>query len=154
MVTVPYLDLRAQYHSIKPEIDAAVLKVLESTQYTLGDEVFAFERGFADYCASAESIAVNSGTSALHLALLACGVGPGDEVITIPFTFDGAGQFCWQAASLGGFINSWNTVSVSLNGMNVTNIWVGSGSYPAKINNNYYVSYNSSVAWGHFEARP
>jgi beta-glucosidase len=79
---------------------------------------------------------------------------PVTSTITIPFTFDGAGTFCWQAASLGGFINSWNTVSVSVNGMNVTNIWVGSGSYPAKINNNYYVSYNSTVAWGHFEAKP
>jgi dTDP-4-amino-4,6-dideoxygalactose transaminase len=84
---VPYLDLRAQYHSIKPEIDAAVARVLESTQYTLGDEVSAFEREFAAYCHASEAIAVNSGTSALHLALLASGVGPGDEVITVPFTF-------------------------------------------------------------------
>jgi dTDP-4-amino-4,6-dideoxygalactose transaminase len=87
MVTVPYLDLRAQYHSIKPEIDAAVARVLESTQYTLGDEVAGFERAFAEYCQAGETIAVNSGTSALHLALLAAGVGPGDEVITVPFTF-------------------------------------------------------------------
>jgi dTDP-4-amino-4,6-dideoxygalactose transaminase len=84
---VPYLDLRAQYHSIKTEIDAAVLRVLESTQYTLGDEVAAFERSFAGYCGAAEGVGVNSGTSALHLALLAAGVGPGDEVITVPFTF-------------------------------------------------------------------
>jgi mannan endo-1,4-beta-mannosidase len=85
------------------------------------------------------------------------GVGacsPVTSIITIPFTFDGAGTFCWQAASLGSFINSWNTTSVTLNGVNVTNIWVGVGSYPAKINNNYYVSYNSAVAWGHFEAKP
>jgi len=87
MVTVPYLDLRAQYHSIKSEIDAAVARVLESTQYTLGDEVAAFERAFAGYCDAGEAIAVNSGTSALHLALLAAGVGPGDEVVTVPFTF-------------------------------------------------------------------
>ena len=87
MVTVPYLDLRAQYHSIKPEIDAAVARVLESTQYTLGDEVAGFEAAFATYCHTRETIAVNSGTSALHLALLAAGVGPGDEVITVPFTF-------------------------------------------------------------------
>jgi hypothetical protein len=75
------------------------------------------------------------------------------STISIPFSFDGAGTFCWQAASLGSYINSWNTNSVSVNGQNVTNIWVGSGSYPAKVNNNYYVSYNSSVAWGHFEAK-
>jgi dTDP-4-amino-4,6-dideoxygalactose transaminase len=87
MVNVPYLDLRAQYHSIKPEIDAAVARVLESTQYTLGDEVVAFEREFAEYCQVDEGIAVNSGTSALHLALLAAGIGPGDEVVTVPFTF-------------------------------------------------------------------
>jgi hypothetical protein len=79
---------------------------------------------------------------------------PVTSTISIPFSFDGAGTFCWQAASLGGFINSWNTVSVSVNGMNVTNVWVGSGSYPAKVNNNYYVSYSSSVPYGHFEAKP
>ena len=76
------------------------------------------------------------------------------STITVPFTFDGAGTFCWQAASLGGFINSWNTTSVAVNGVNFTNVWVGSGSYPAKINNNYYVAYNSAVSWGHFEVRP
>jgi len=84
---IPYLDLKAQYHSIKSEIDAAVLRVLESTQFILGEEVTAFEREFAAYCQTSESVGVNSGTSALHLALLAAGVGPGDEVITTPFTF-------------------------------------------------------------------
>jgi hypothetical protein len=79
---------------------------------------------------------------------------PVTSTITIPFTFDGAGTFCWQGTSLGSFINSWNTTSVSVNGVNVTNIWVGSGSYPAKINGFYYVSYSSSVAFGHFEAKP
>src|SRR6478672_9639147 len=84
---IPFLDLKAQYHSIKPEIDAAVIALLESTQFVLGDEVAAFEREFAAYSGAAHGIAVNSGTSALHLALLAAGVGPGDEVITVPFTF-------------------------------------------------------------------
>lgn len=84
---IPFFDLKAQYRSIKPEIDAAVLEVLESTQFVLGDKVAAFEAQFASYCGSRHAIAVNSGTSALHLALLAAGVGPGDEVITIPFTF-------------------------------------------------------------------
>ena len=77
----------AQYRSIKPEIDAAVLRVLDSAQFILGPEVAAFEREFAAYCGTTEAIGVNSGTSALHLALLAAGVGPGDEVITVPFTF-------------------------------------------------------------------
>ena len=86
-VRVPFLDLKAQYHSIKPEIDAAVAKILESTQFVLGDEVAGFEREFAAYCGAAQGVAVNSGTSALHLAFLAAGIGSGDEVITIPHTF-------------------------------------------------------------------
>ena len=87
MTTVPFLDLKAQYRSIKTEIDAAVLAVLESAQFVLGDEVAAFEREFAAYCGAAQGIAVNTGTSALHLALLAAGVGPGDEVVTVSHTF-------------------------------------------------------------------
>jgi hypothetical protein len=75
------------------------------------------------------------------------------STITAPFSFDGAGTFCWQSSNLGNYINSWNTNSVSVNGVNVTNIYVASGSYPAKINGFYYVAYNSSVAWGHFEAK-
>ena len=75
------------------------------------------------------------------------------STITTPFTFDGAGTFCWQASSLASYINSWNTTSVTLNGTNVTNLYVASGSYPAKINGFYYVAYSSSVAWGHFEAK-
>jgi dTDP-4-amino-4,6-dideoxygalactose transaminase len=84
---IPFVDLKAQYFSIKDEIDTAVLKVLDSTQFILGDEVATFEKEFATYCGSNHGIAVNTGTSALHLALLAAGIGPGDEVITTPFTF-------------------------------------------------------------------
>jgi dTDP-4-amino-4,6-dideoxygalactose transaminase len=86
-IKVPYVDLKAQYRSIKPEIDEAVARVLDSCQFVLGPEVADFEKEFAAYCGAAECIAVNSGTSALHLALLAAGVGPGDEVITVSFTF-------------------------------------------------------------------
>lgn len=86
-VKVPYLDLKVQYQSIKAEIDAAIARVLDSCQFALGPEVAAFEQNFAAYCGTSECIALNSGTSALHLALLAAGVGPGDEVITVPFTF-------------------------------------------------------------------
>ncbi|PDT17893.1 erythromycin biosynthesis sensory transduction protein eryC1 [Rhizobium sp. J15] len=84
---IPFLDIKAQYQSIKSEIDAAVLGVLASGQYVLGEEVLRFEQEFADYCNVKHAIAVNTGTSALHLALLAAGIGPGDEVITVPFTF-------------------------------------------------------------------
>lgn len=84
---IPYVDLQAQYRAIKPEIDEAVERVLASARFILGPDVEAFEREFAAYCSTSEAVGVNSGTSALHLALLACGVGPGDEVITVPFTF-------------------------------------------------------------------
>jgi len=86
-IKVPYLDLKAQYQSIKPEIDSAIAGVLDSGQFVLGSEVTEFEREFADYCGTSHCIALNSGTSALHLALLAAGIGPDDEVITVPFTF-------------------------------------------------------------------
>ena len=84
---IPLVDLQAQYASIKDEIDTAVLRVLASGRFALGPEVAAFEEAFAAYCGADHGVAVNSGTSALHLALLAAGVGPGDEVITVPFTF-------------------------------------------------------------------
>lgn len=84
---VPFVDLSAQYRSIKSEIDAAVLAVLDSTAFVLGPAVAAFEARFATYCGATHAIGVNSGTSALHLALLAVGVGPGDEVITTAHTF-------------------------------------------------------------------
>lgn len=86
-VKVPYLDLKAQYQSLKPEIDAAIGRVLDSCQFVLGSEVGGFEQEFAAYTQTSDCIALNSGTSALHLALLAAGVGTGDEVITVPFTF-------------------------------------------------------------------
>jgi len=84
---IPYADLQSQYRAIKAEIDAAVLGVLDSAQFILGEEVAAFEREFAIFTDTRECVALNSGTSALHLALLAAGIGPGDEVITVPFTF-------------------------------------------------------------------
>jgi dTDP-4-amino-4,6-dideoxygalactose transaminase len=84
---IPLVDLKAQYHTIKTQICEAIDRVLESSQFVLGSEVAAFEREFADFSGARHGIAVNSGTSALHLALLAAGIGPGDEVITVPFTF-------------------------------------------------------------------
>jgi dTDP-4-amino-4,6-dideoxygalactose transaminase len=84
---IPFLDLKAQYRQMKPEIDAAVARAIESAQFVLGPEVAAFEERFASYCNVNHCSAVNSGTSALHLALLAAGVGPGDEVITVSMTF-------------------------------------------------------------------
>lgn len=84
---IPIVDLKRQYLSIKQEIDEAILKTLENSSFILGPDVAAFEKEFAAYSGAEHGIGVNSGTSALHLALLAAGVGPGDEVITVPFTF-------------------------------------------------------------------
>ncbi|MEK6279733.1 MAG: DegT/DnrJ/EryC1/StrS family aminotransferase [Acidobacteriota bacterium] len=84
---IPLTDLKKQYETIKTEIDAAISEVVQSSHFILGEHVEAFEADFADYCQTRFAFGVNSGTSALHLALLAAGVGPGDEVITVSFTF-------------------------------------------------------------------
>lgn len=85
--SVPFLDLKAQFRAIGPELQVAVSGVLESGSYVLGQSVEAFEHEFAAYCGTRHAVAVNSGTSALHLALLAAGIGTGDEVVTVPMTF-------------------------------------------------------------------
>ncbi len=84
---IPFSDLATQYRLLKEELEPAVLSVLESGQYVLGGEVISFEQDFARFVQARYAVAVNSGTSALHVALLAAGVKPGDEVITVPFTF-------------------------------------------------------------------
>lgn len=85
---IPFLDLKAQYQQIRDEVREAVLKVVESGAYVgAGPEGKPFEAEFAAYCGANDAAGVNSGTTALHLALLAAGVQPGDEVITVPMTF-------------------------------------------------------------------
>lgn len=84
---IKYLDLQANYQSIKPEIDQAIQKVLDSSAYVLGPAVLGFESAYADYCGTKFAIGCNSGTTALTLALRALGIGPGDEVITAANTF-------------------------------------------------------------------
>ncbi len=84
---IPFLDLKAQYKSIGPELEAKVLEVLRRGDYVMGESVSQFETEFAAFCGAREAVAVNTGTSALHLALLAAGVGPGDEVVTVSSTF-------------------------------------------------------------------
>lgn len=86
-MTIPFLDLKAQYESIKDEVESAVLEVLASGGYVLGPKVEALENEIAEYCETDYAVAVASGTDALILILDALGVGPGDEVITTPFTF-------------------------------------------------------------------
>ena len=84
--TVDFSSPRAQYESQREAIDAAIASVLQRGRYILGEEVKAFEREFAAYVGVTEGIGVGSGTEALHVALVACGVGPGDEVITVAHT--------------------------------------------------------------------
>jgi dTDP-4-amino-4,6-dideoxygalactose transaminase len=86
-VRVPLLDLKAQYESIRAEVDAAVRAVIESQQFILGPAVSACEAAVARYCGCAHAIGVSSGTDALLIALTAEDIGQGDEIITTPYTF-------------------------------------------------------------------
>lgn len=85
--TIPLVDLRAQYQPLMEEIQNAIDSVLDGMQLFLGKNVQAFEAEFAEYCGVPYAVGIGSGTEALHLALLACGIGPGDEVITVSHTF-------------------------------------------------------------------
>src|ERR1700683_4252550 len=87
MTNVPLLDLKAQYAQIRAEVMPIIEEVCASQRFILGEHVLALEAEVAAYCASAAGIGVSSGTDALLLALMALGVGAGDEIITSPFTF-------------------------------------------------------------------
>ncbi len=84
---VPFLDLTAHHRPIREQLDAAIRDVIDANAYAGGPFVAAFEKEFAKYCGSSFSIGVGNGTDAIWLALLALGVGQGDEVITVPSTF-------------------------------------------------------------------
>src|SRR5262245_44153978 len=84
---VPFIDLPAQFRSLQPEINKALEPIFESTGFILGPAVAQFENAFAQYINGKHCVSLNSGTAALHLALLALGIGPGDEVITAANTF-------------------------------------------------------------------
>src|SRR5687767_1188324 len=85
--SIPLVDLRAQFHALRGEVLAEIERVLEGMELLLGPATRAFEQEFATYCGVRHCITVSNGTDALHLALRACGIGPGDEVITVPNTF-------------------------------------------------------------------
>src|SRR5881396_3929388 len=87
METVPYLDLRAQYRPLRSEVLRALEEICESTAFAQGPMTSKFEAEFAAYCGVDHCISLNSGTSALHLALRCLDVGPGDEVVTVAMTF-------------------------------------------------------------------
>ncbi len=86
-MTIPFVDLKTQYKTLKPQIDAALQSVLERSAYIMGQELEEFEEAFANYIGLKHCLGVSTGTDALELAIRACGIGPGDEVITVPNTF-------------------------------------------------------------------
>ena len=87
MSAIPAEDLTRQFNEIGDELREAIELVLPSGRYTLGSQLQAFEEDFAAFCGTRYAVGTSNGTDALQLALLACGVGPGDEVITTPNTY-------------------------------------------------------------------
>ncbi len=97
---IPMVDLKRQYHKLKDEIDQGMLTALENTQFILGPNVREFEKEAADNLGAQHAVSCASGTDALHLALLAAGIGPGDEVITTTFTFIATAEaICYLGAT-------------------------------------------------------
>jgi dTDP-4-amino-4,6-dideoxygalactose transaminase len=97
-MSIPFLDLKAAYLELKPELDGAYQRVMNSGWYILGEEVEAFEREFASFCGVKHCVGVGNGLEALHLALRACGIGAGDEVIVPANTYIAT----WLAVSYAG----------------------------------------------------
>lgn len=104
-LTIPFVDLKAQYASIKPEIDAAIAAVLEETAFIGGPRVKAFEEAFARYCGVSQCVGVANGTDALFLALRALGVGAGDEVITVANSFIATSEAITMAGATPVFVD-------------------------------------------------
>jgi len=104
-MVIPLVDLKAQYAAIKPEIDRALTRVVDSHAFILGREVQEFEEAFAAYCGTEHAVGVASGTAALHLALLAAGIGAGDEVITTPLTFVATAEAICHAGARPVFVD-------------------------------------------------
>ncbi|HMF37707.1 MAG TPA: DegT/DnrJ/EryC1/StrS family aminotransferase, partial [Isosphaeraceae bacterium] len=104
-VSVPALNLKAQYQSIRDEIEPVVREVLESQMFVLGPEVTRLEAELAEYCGAASGIGCASGSDALLLPLLAIDVGPGDEVITTPYTFFATAGSIWRSGAKPVFVD-------------------------------------------------
>ena len=104
-MTVPFVDLQAQYRSIKSEVDAAIQRVLDTSAFVLGREVEAFERAFAEYVGAEFCVGVSNGTAAIQFALTACGVGAGDEVIVPANTFFATAEAVSTAGATPVFVD-------------------------------------------------
>ncbi|HYM34139.1 MAG TPA: DegT/DnrJ/EryC1/StrS family aminotransferase, partial [Steroidobacteraceae bacterium] len=102
---IPLVDLKAQYLTIKSEIGAAIQRVLDNASFILGKEVEQFEAAFADYLKVRGVVGVSSGTSALMLSLKACGIGPGDEVLTTAHTFIATAEAVSQLGAKPVFVD-------------------------------------------------
>lgn len=100
-----FIDLKTQYRRIKPSVDARIARVLEHGQYILGPEVSELERTLAEYVGVKHCIAASSGTDTLLIALMALDIGPGDEVITVPFTFFATGEMIALAGAKPVFVD-------------------------------------------------
>ena len=105
-MNIPMVDLKAQYDSIKEEIDQAVNRVIQNSHFILGPEVESFEKAIASHLKVKYAIGVASGTDALWLALLACDISRGDEVITTPFTFIATAEAITQCGATPVFVVS------------------------------------------------
>ena len=104
-MSIPLLDLKTQYLNIKEEIDQAVLGVLASGKYIFGPEMQTLEKEIASYCGTKQAVGVANGTDALVLVLKALGIGPGDEVITSPFTFFASAESIAQVGATPVFVD-------------------------------------------------
>ncbi|HLK54344.1 MAG TPA: DegT/DnrJ/EryC1/StrS family aminotransferase, partial [Candidatus Angelobacter sp.] len=102
---IPMLDLSRQYASIRGDILAAVTRACDSQRYILGDDAIAFEREFAALCGTADAVGCASGTDGLWLALAAAGIGPGDSVITTPFSFFATASSILRAGAKPVFVD-------------------------------------------------
>ena len=103
---IPFVDLQAQYRSIKAEVDGAIARVVENTSFILGREVEAFEAAFAEYVGARFCVGVNSGTAAIQLAVMACGLGNGDEVIVPANTFFASAEAVSTAGCTPRFVDA------------------------------------------------
>jgi dTDP-4-amino-4,6-dideoxygalactose transaminase len=103
---VPFVDLQAQYKSVKDEIDVAIARVLDNASFILGREVEAFEAAFAEYVGARFCIGLNSGTAAIQLAVTACGLGAGDEVIVPANTFFATAEAVSTASATPVFVDA------------------------------------------------
>jgi dTDP-4-amino-4,6-dideoxygalactose transaminase len=102
---IPLVDLKAQYANIKPEVDAAIQAVVDSAAFIKGPQVASFEEAFAAYCGVRHAVGVQSGTAALHLALMACGIGPDDEVIVPSMTFTATAEMIGRLGARPVFVD-------------------------------------------------